>query len=76
MKKIIQIGFVGLSIFTCSCGNTQNDAVKNNTDMDTVINQDPSLLSKDSAILRDDSATIKTAVGVKEEEANAGNFAT
>lgn len=71
MKKIFQYVLVLLTIFIYSCGNARNEAAKNQPDTDTIINQNPSQLAKDSAILRDDSATIKTAVGVKDEEANA-----
>lgn len=71
MKKIFQYVLVLLTISIYSCGNARNEAAKNQPDTDTIINQNPSQLAKDSAILRDDSATIKTAVGVKDEEANA-----
>lgn len=71
MKKIFQYVLVLLTISIYSCGNARNEAAKNQPDTDTIISQNPSQLAKDSAILRDDSATIKTAVGLKDEEANA-----
>ncbi|WP_219729258.1 hypothetical protein [Kaistella palustris] len=60
------------SVFLClvSCTKKENEKVE---PVSTVANVSPhdSLLATDSMRLSDDSATVKTAVGVQDEEQNA-----
>ena len=67
-KTILAVSFL-VSGFLFSCNNGNNTA--NDMAGDTTFNQNPTMVERDSAILSDDSATVKTAVGSNDEERNA-----
>lgn len=61
------VSAVFILLFTVSCAKKENTDVNRNSDSTTV----DSVVSQDSAVLQDDSATVQTAVGVQDEEQNA-----
>lgn len=70
MKKI----FVILTVTTIFCFASCSSSTGSNNNQstgDTSIPLNPTQVQKDSAVLSDDSATIKTAVGNKDEEKSA-----
>ncbi|MCC7400468.1 MAG: hypothetical protein IT214_03195 [Chitinophagaceae bacterium] len=71
MKKVILFSALFASGVLLSCNNGSKNSANNNGVGDTSINQHPTTVQKDSAILSDDSATVKTAKGVTDEEQNA-----
>ncbi len=72
MKKTILLSAILASgiLFGCNSKN-DNAANSNNATGDTSIVQHPTTVQKDSTLLSDDSATVKTAKGVTDEEKNA-----
>ena len=71
-KKLIQFS---LAIFAAlfianSCNKKETETTKNDNS-EIVSAPSDSLVATDSEILSDDSATVKTAVGVQDEEENA-----
>lgn len=73
MKTKFSTLFVAGMIFFSACNAPKSDNTQN-ADMgtgDTSIVQNPTQVEKDSTILSDDSATVKTVKDVKLEEKNA-----
>ncbi len=58
---------VTLFAMTTACSNSENQS----TTTEESFKADTSLVGQDEQVLADDSATVQTAVGVKDEEANA-----
>ncbi|MCC6286447.1 MAG: hypothetical protein IT249_01050 [Chitinophagaceae bacterium] len=71
MKLILPTLFVVAMVSLSSCGSNENKAESTNAAPDTVVNMNPTVQQRDSAVLSDDSATVKTVKDVKDEEANA-----
>lgn len=71
MKRSFVILFGITSIVFAACGTGQQKHDTSSGRADTVVNQNPTLVQRDSAILADDSATVETVKGVKLEETNA-----
>lgn len=65
---LLLTAFIATPFFGCK---SNSSSATDSTQVDTVINQNPTQLQQDSAVLSDDSATVKTAVGVQDEEQNA-----
>ncbi|KIA90065.1 hypothetical protein [Kaistella jeonii] len=70
--KLIQYSLVIAAAFFVanSCNKKETETTKNDN-AELVIAPSDSLIVNDSTILSDDSATVKTAVGVQDEEQNA-----
>lgn len=68
LKLVIVIAFFAV---TTACNNTGNQPAANDSANGEPINVDTSLAGQHEQILADDSATVQTSVGVKDEEANA-----
>lgn len=74
MKRFSVVFFIVTAVALTSCGSGQEKNSDSATaGADTIVNQNPTTVQKDSAILADDSATVETAKGVNLEEANAVN---
>ncbi|MBS1782384.1 MAG: hypothetical protein JSS78_04910 [Bacteroidetes bacterium] len=67
--------FILVSLFSittlAACGNSEK--TDNGATSDTTVIENPTQVQKDSAVLVDDTATVQTAVGVKDEEKAAKN---
>lgn len=71
-QKIIYCSVALAAVFfianSCTKKETETTAIDN---PEVVLPASDSLIQSDAAILSDDSATVKTAVGVQDEEQNA-----
>ena len=69
-KKLIQYSLaIVAALFVANSCNKKETTTNDNSEV--VIVPSDSLIADDSEILSDDSATVKTAVGVQDEEQNA-----
>ena len=70
--KVIQysLAIAGVFFIANSCSKKETETTKNDNAAVIAAPSDP-LIVDDSTILSDDSATVKTAVGVQDEEKNA-----
>ena len=69
-KKLIQYSLaIVAALFVANSCNKKETTTNDNSEVVTAPSD--SLIANDSEILSDDSATVKTAVGVQDEEQNA-----
>ncbi len=68
-NKLSHIAIIAIFIFAACSSNSGNNKTQGTGDTSIPLN--PTQVQKDSAVLSDDSATIKTAVGNKDEEKSA-----
>lgn len=69
-KKLIQYSLaIVAALFVANSCNKKETTTNDNSEVVTAPSD--SLIADDSEILSDDSATVKTAVGVQDEEQNA-----
>ncbi len=70
MKKVfIRTSLIlGLGLVLFSCSKKEASSAEHS---ETLMSEDSEKISEDKEILSNDSATVETAVGVKDEEANA-----
>ncbi len=68
LKTMFTAATLFLLAISCSKKETSESANETETVLQT---KGDSLVNEDAAVLRDDSATVKTAMGVEDEEQNA-----